>query len=62
MLKKEGRTLSGEEMVDFYEAWVNKYPIISIEDGLAEDDWDSLGADAKAPGRPGCRSWATTCW
>ncbi|MEJ2211873.1 MAG: phosphopyruvate hydratase [Anaerolineae bacterium] len=41
MLKKEGRTLSGEEMVDFYQAWVEKYPIISIEDGLAEDDWDN---------------------
>jgi enolase len=41
VLKKEGRTLSGEEMVDFYEAWVDKYPIISIEDGLAEDDWDA---------------------
>ena len=41
VLKKEGRTLSGEEMVDFYEAWVDKYPIISIEDGLAEDDWDT---------------------
>jgi enolase len=41
VLKKEGRTLSGEEMIDFYEAWVEKYPIISIEDGLAEDDWDN---------------------
>jgi enolase len=41
VLQKEGRTLSGEEMVDFYEAWVDKYPIISIEDGLAEDDWDN---------------------
>jgi len=40
-LKKEGRTLSGEQMVDFYQAWVEKYPIISIEDGLAEDDWES---------------------
>jgi enolase len=40
-LKKEGRQLSGEEMVAFYEDWVNKYPIISIEDGLAEDDWDA---------------------
>ncbi len=37
----EGRTLSGAEMVDFYEDWVEKYPIISIEDGLAEDDWDT---------------------
>ncbi|MDW7990743.1 MAG: phosphopyruvate hydratase [Anaerolineae bacterium] len=41
VLKKEGRTLTGPEMVDFYEAWVEKYPIISIEDGLAEDDWES---------------------
>jgi enolase len=41
VLKKEGRTLSGEEMVGFYADWVEKYPIVSIEDGLAEDDWDS---------------------
>jgi enolase len=41
VLEREGRTLSGEEMIDFYEEWVNKYPIISIEDGLAEDDWDA---------------------
>jgi enolase len=37
----EGRVLTGPEMVDFYADWVEKYPIISIEDGLAEDDWDS---------------------
>jgi enolase len=41
VLKKEGRTLSGVQMVEFYEDWVKKYPIISIEDGLAEDDWDA---------------------
>ena len=41
VLKKEGRTLTGEQMVDYYEEWVNKYPIISIEDGLHEDDWDT---------------------
>jgi enolase len=40
-LKKEGRKLSGAEMVDFYADWVAKYPIISLEDGLAEDDWDN---------------------
>jgi len=38
-LAKEGRKLTSEEMVAFYEDWVNKYPIISLEDGLAEDDW-----------------------
>lgn len=38
-LPKEGATLTTEEMVDFLEEWVNRYPIVSIEDGLAEDDW-----------------------
>jgi len=41
VLKKEGRELSGEEMVAFYQDWVTKYPILSIEDGLAEDDWEN---------------------
>jgi enolase len=40
-LAKEGKKLSGDEMVAFLVDWVNKYPIISIEDGLAEDDWAS---------------------
>ena len=40
LLKSEGKELNSEEMVDYYDEWVNKYPIISIEDGLAEDDWD----------------------
>jgi len=40
-LRKEGKRLKGEEMVDFYLTWIEKYPIISIEDGLAEDDWES---------------------
>jgi enolase len=39
-LAKEGRTLSSEQMVAFWEDWINKYPIISLEDGMAEDDWD----------------------
>jgi enolase len=41
-LKKEGRILTSEEMVDFYAGWVEKYPIISIEDGLDEDDWEGF--------------------
>ena len=41
-LKKEGRVLSSAEMVEFYASWVDKYPIISIEDGLAEDDWEGF--------------------
>lgn len=35
----ENRTLTSEEMVNFYAEWCEKYPIVSIEDGLAEDDW-----------------------
>jgi enolase len=41
VLQRENRTLTGAEMVDFCADWVERYPIISIEDGLAEDDWDS---------------------
>jgi len=40
VLAREGRTLSSSEMVDLYEQWLNEYPIITIEDGLAEDDWE----------------------
>jgi len=37
--KSDKRQLSSEEMVDFWKTWTSKYPIISIEDGCAEDDW-----------------------
>ena len=38
-LAKEGRTLDSGELIDLWESWVGRYPIVSIEDGLAEDDW-----------------------
>jgi enolase len=37
--KSDGKKLSSEKMVEFWESWVKQYPIISIEDGMAEDDW-----------------------
>ena len=40
VLAKEGTSLTSGEMVDYYAKWVSSYPIISIEDGLDEDDWD----------------------
>jgi enolase len=40
-LRKEGKKLTGEQLVEFWAKWVNDYPIVSIEDGLAQDDWDS---------------------
>ena len=39
-LRKEGRKLTSAEMVDFWKSWVDQYPIVSIEDGLAQDDWE----------------------
>ena len=38
--KSDGKTMSSEDMVKFWTSWVNQYPIVSIEDGMAEDDWD----------------------
>lgn len=40
ILKSEGVEKTPEEMVALYEDWVNKYPIVSIEDGMAEEDWE----------------------
>jgi len=39
-LRKEGKKLTSEQMVDFWINWTKQYPIISIEDGLAQDDWE----------------------
>lgn len=41
-LAREGRSLSSAELVDFFAAWVEKYPIISLEDPLAENDWEGF--------------------
>ncbi len=40
-LRKEGKKLTGEQMVEFWINWINQYPIVSLEDGLAQDDWES---------------------
>jgi enolase len=40
-LRKEGKKLTGEQMVEFWKKWVTDYPIVSLEDGLAQDDWES---------------------
>ncbi len=40
-LRKEGKKLTGEQMVEFWAKWVKDYPIVSIEDGLAQNDWTS---------------------
>jgi enolase len=41
LLRREGKELSGDEMVAYWKSWVDQYPIVSIEDGLAEDDWET---------------------
>ena len=38
--KSDGKAMTSEQLVNYWESWVNQYPIISIEDGMAEDDWD----------------------
>lgn len=43
-LRTEGRTLDGEGMIAFWKDWVERYPIVSIEDGLAQDDWSNWQA------------------
>lgn len=43
-LKSENKKLSAEQMIELYGRWIEKYPIISIEDGLAEDDWEGWEA------------------
>ena len=50
-LKGEGRKLGAEEMIAFYSDLTAKYPIVSIEDGLDEDDWDGWAALTKALGK-----------
>jgi enolase len=46
----EGRSLSGEELADVYRRWLGKYPLITIEDGFSEDDWNSWTAFTKSDG------------
>ncbi len=50
-MKGEGVVRTADEMIAYYEMLVHKYPIISIEDGLAEDDWDGWAALTKALGK-----------
>ena len=50
-LAREGKTLTSAQMVDLYADWVGKYPLVSIEDGLAEDDWDGWKLLTKRLGR-----------
>lgn len=49
-LRKEGKKLTGEQMVEFWKSWVDQYPIVSIEDGLAQDDWESWKLMVKTMG------------
>jgi len=50
VLAGEGRTLSPAELVDYWVDLVDRYPIVSIEDGMAEEDWDGWSAHTKALG------------
>jgi enolase len=49
-LRAEGRRLSAAELVEVYADWINRYPILALEDGLAEDDWEGWAALNRALG------------
>jgi enolase len=49
-LRIQGKTLTSDQMVSLWQDWMNRYPIISLEDGLAEDDWDGWAALTAAIG------------
>jgi enolase 1/2/3 len=51
VLEGEGARKSAEEMIAFWEDWVRRYPIVSIEDGLAEQDWEGWGGMSRALGK-----------
>ena len=58
--KSSGKEMSSDQLVKYWESWVKKYPIISIEDGMAEDDWagwknltDTIGSKCQLVGRMG---------
>ena len=48
--KSSGKVVSSDELVKFWEKWVKQYPIVSIEDGMAEDDWNGWAALTQALG------------
>ncbi|MBO9681803.1 MAG: phosphopyruvate hydratase [Flavisolibacter sp.] len=48
--KSDGKTMSSDELVKFWTSWANQYPIVSIEDGMAEDDWEGWKALTEAIG------------
>lgn len=49
--KSDGKKLSSDQLVKYWESWVKQYPIVSIEDGMAEDDWDGWKALTQAVGK-----------
>jgi enolase len=49
--KSDGKELSSDQLVKFWENWVKQYPIVSIEDGMAEDDWAGWAALTQAVGK-----------
>jgi enolase len=50
-LAKEGRSLRTSELIDFWADWIDRYPIVMLEDGLAEDDWDGWALLASRLGK-----------
>ena len=60
-MEGEGKSLDAAGMVDYYAELAKRYPIVSIEDGMAEDDMDGWKAHHRQARQARCSSWATTC-
>ena len=50
VMRKEGKDFDSQQMIDFWKSWVDQFPIVSIEDGLAQDDWEGWQAMTKELG------------
>ena len=61
VLEHEGRTLSAGELADYWADLAVRYPIVSIEDGMDEEDWDGWRDADRALGRTRAAGRATTC-
>ena len=59
-LRNQGVTLRADELVDLIAGWCRTYPIVSVEDPLADDDWEGWARATRRLERA-CRSWGTTC-
>lgn len=60
-MRREGKQMTSEELIAFWKSWIDQYPIVSLEDGLAEDDW-RVGRCSRPNSVTASKLWVTICW